>query len=174
MNYERIIKAYLGLGTNLGDRLSNLQRSLKLLFSTPGIELESFSNIYETEPVGGPQQGPFLNACLAINTELSPVDLLLALLSVEEKMQRVREERWGPRIIDFDLLIYEGVTINTPLLQLPHPRLAERDFVLVPLSDIAPELIITSVNKTVQQVLAERKENPDVKLYRLRNWFKTT
>lgn len=162
---KRARKAYLALGTNLGDRLANLNRAVELLFAEPGLELEACSNIYETEPVGGPEQGPFLNACLSVKTDLEPADLLLRMLAVEEKMDRVREERWGPRIIDLDLLIYEDTIMNTPLLQLPHPRLAERDFVLIPLASIAPGLIVPGGIKTVKQILEQRKENKGVKFF---------
>ena len=166
-------KAYLALGTNLGDRLANLKRAPELLLAEPGLELEACSNIYETEPVGGPDQGPFLNVCLSVKTDLSPVTLLLRMLAVEEKMKRVREKRWGPRIIDLDLLIYEATIMNTPLLQLPHPRLAERDFVLIPLANIAPGLLVPGGNRTVQEILDRRKENPGVKFYRPSDWCGT-
>ncbi len=169
----RTKKAYLGLGTNLGDRLANLKCSLDLLFMTPGLQLKDCSCVYETKPVGGPEQGPFLNACVTINTGLFPVELLKTMLSVEEKMKRVRTERWGPRIIDLDLLLYEGAVVNTPLLQMPHPRLKERDFVLIPLADIAPELIIPGSKQSVAQILAARKENPDIELYCGREWCRS-
>lgn len=167
----RIKLAYIGLGTNLGDRLANLKRSLDLILQLPGVQLEACSNIYETKPVGGPEQGPFLNACISVKSNLAPVKLLQAMLAIEHKMKRIRTARWGPRIIDLDLLVYEGTTVNTPVLQLPHPRLKERDFVLIPLADIAPQLIIPGVNQTVGQILAGRKENPDVKLYCRQEWW---
>ncbi len=165
--------AYLGLGTNLGDRLANLNYSLELLFQKPGLQLKACSNIYETKPVGGPEQGLFLNACIALETSLAPGELLQTMLIVEHKMKRVRKERWGPRIIDLDLLVYEGTIVNTPVLQLPHPRLAKRDFVLLPLADIAPELFIPGINQTVKQILAGRKTNSDVKLYPGSDWCRS-
>jgi len=162
--------AYIGLGTNLGNRLINLKRSLELILLLPGIHLEACSNIYETKPVGGPEQGPFLNACISVKSKLAPVELLQAMLAIEHKMKRIRAARWGPRIIDLDLLVYEKTTVNTPVLQLPHPRLKERDFVLIPLSNIAPQLVIPGVNQTVEQILSSRKENPDVRLYCGQEW----
>lgn len=162
--------AYLGLGSNLGDRLSNLKQALALLLADPGLELEMCSGVYETEPVGGPEQGPFLNACVAVKTTLAPVTLLRKMLSVEEKMKRVRAQRWGPRIIDLDLLLYEGVVINTPTLQLPHPRMMERDFVLIPLADIAPDLVIPGSGQKVKMILAARKESPSVAFYCPSDW----
>ncbi len=163
--------ACIGLGTNLGDRLANLKRSLDLFFQLPGVQLEACSNIYETKPVGGPEQGSFLNACISVKSKLAPVELLQAMLAIEHKMKRARAVRWGPRIIDLDLLVYEEITVNTPVLQLPHPRLKERDFVLIPLADIVPQLIIPGVNQTVEQILAGRKENPDVELYCGQEWW---
>jgi len=165
--------AYIGLGSNLGDRLANLKYSLDLLFMTPGLQLEDCSCIYETSPVGGPEQGPFLNACISIKTTLLPVELLKTMLAVEEKMKRVRAERWGPRIIDLDLLHYEGATVNTPLLQIPHPRLKERDFVLVPLADIDPKLIIPGSKQSVEQIVAGRKEITGIISYCSREWCRS-
>ncbi len=163
--HNEIKAAYLGLGSNLGERLNNLKRSLSLLLKNPQIELAACSNIYETAPVGGPEQDPFLNACISIYTKLPPISLLREMHNVENTMKRIREERWGPRIIDLDLLVYEGTIVNTPFLQLPHPRITKRDFVLVPLANIAPDLIIPGTDQTVGQVLAKRTDNPDVKLY---------
>lgn len=172
--HNKINIAYLGLGSNLDERLNNLKRSLSLLFINPQIELAACSNIYETAPVGGPEQDPFLNACISIYTELPPVSLLREMHNVENAMKRIREERWGPRIIDLDLLVYDGTIVNTPFLQLPHPRITKRDFVLVPLANIASDLIISGTDQTVGQVLAKRADNPDVKLYCSQDWFKTS
>jgi len=157
--------AYIALGTNLGERLENLRRALEMLSAEAGILVQAVSSVYETEPVGGPEQGQFLNACAAIATSLTPTALLLTMLDIEEKMGRIRKERWGSRLIDLDLLIYEGITMNTPLLELPHPRLTERDFVLIPLADIAPDLPIPRCGKTVREILSSRPKAKDVKLY---------
>jgi 2-amino-4-hydroxy-6-hydroxymethyldihydropteridine diphosphokinase len=138
--------ACIALGSNLGDRAKNLRTALEMLSQADRIKIDAVSAIYETAPVGGPEQGPYLNACAALTTELPPTKLLLAILDIEEKMGRVREVRWGPRIIDLDLLLYETVMMNTPLLELPHPRMGERDFVLIPLADIAPDLIIPGLS----------------------------
>lgn len=164
--------AYIALGSNMGDRRNNLVKSLDLLFTEPGIKLLACSSIYETEPVGGPDQGPFLNACLAVKTDLPPVKLLKHMLSVEDKMKRVRQQRWGPRIIDLDLLVYADLVMDTPFLQLPHPRLTERDFVLIPLAEIAPDLIIPGKNKSTGQFLAERNTNNMVNLFCPSDWFR--
>jgi 2-amino-4-hydroxy-6-hydroxymethyldihydropteridine diphosphokinase len=158
-------KAYIALGTNLGDRLKNLKRAIELIKGVDNLEVKSVSSVYETKPVGGPEQDHYLNACAQIKSELTPTMLLQKLLEIENIMGRVREERWGPRIIDLDLLVFENVSMNTPLLELPHPRLAERDFVLIPLCDIAPDLVITGGGKTVYNLLSTRPKTDDVTRY---------
>jgi len=164
-------KAYIALGSNLGNRLENLKHSLKLLSTERGITVTAISAVYETEPVGGPGQGPFLNACAKVRTRLTPTILLLEMLDVENNMGRVREERWGPRLIDLDLLVYDRTTISSPLLELPHPRLVERDFVLIPLADIAPNLTIPGQEKTVSEIISNRKSTDDVKLFLPSGWY---
>jgi len=163
--------AYIALGSNLGERTVNLKTALQRLAQTDRVAIDAVSAVFETAPVGGPEQGSYLNACAAIVTELSPTQLLLAMLDIEEKMGRVRDVHWGPRIIDLDLLLYGTTIMNTPLLELPHPRLSERDFVLVPLAAIAPDQIIPGLNRTVAMILAGRPENEDVKLYLPTGWF---
>lgn len=128
-------RAYLGLGSNLEDRLENLRRAVRLLHAGGARVLRS-SRVYETEPVGGPPQGDFLNAVVEVETALSPAELLAACLAVEQEMGRVRGERWGPRVIDVDVLTYGDREISEPGLQVPHPRMHERAFVLVPLLEL--------------------------------------
>ncbi|MGZ8585809.1 MAG: 2-amino-4-hydroxy-6-hydroxymethyldihydropteridine diphosphokinase [Actinomycetota bacterium] len=128
--------AYLGLGANLGDRLGNLQLAVDALGATPGVRVMRSSRVYETEPVGGPEQPEYLNAVLEVRTDLSPRELLRACLAVEDDMGRVRTERWGPRPIDIDVLTYGTETIDEPDLVVPHPRMHERGFVLVPLAEL--------------------------------------
>jgi len=163
--------AYIALGSNLGERTKNLKTALQRLAQTDRVKIGAVSAIFETAPVGGPEQGPYLNACATIVTELSPTQLLLVMLDIEEKMGRVRDVHWGPRLIDLDLLLYEEIVMNTPLLELPHPRMSERDFVLVPLANIAPDQIIPGLNRTVAMILTGRPENEDVKLYLPPGWF---
>lgn len=164
--------AYIALGSNLGDRIENLKRALDLLSDEQEISVIKVSPVYETAPVGGPEQGPFLNACAALETDLPPEKLLLNMLQIEDEMGRVREERWGPRLIDLDLLVYEFETVNTELLVLPHPRLAERGFVLIPLADIAPGLTVPGYNKTVSELLLLLPDNKGISLFQPGNWFK--
>lgn len=164
-------KAYLGLGSNLGRRLENLRNALKQLTSAENIIIMAISSIYETRPVGGPEQGPYLNACVKLATSLSPTKLLLTMQAVEDNLGRIRKERWGPRTIDLDLLIYENILINSPLLELPHPRMTERDFVLIPLAEIAPDLIIPGQAITLKELLLSRSPTEDVVLYQQNPWL---
>jgi 2-amino-4-hydroxy-6-hydroxymethyldihydropteridine diphosphokinase len=131
-------RAFLGLGANLGDRLANLQRAADLLAATPGIVVLRSSRIYETAPVGPPQPD-FLNAVVEVDTTLSPEDLLAACAAVERELHRVRGIPWGPRTIDVDLLAYGDRVIETNELIVPHPRMHERAFVLVPLLELAED-----------------------------------
>jgi 2-amino-4-hydroxy-6-hydroxymethyldihydropteridine diphosphokinase len=129
---------YIGLGSNLGDRRGYLEQALSLLRETPGIEVLRVSSFFETAPVGGPAgQGPYLNAAAAIRTSLPPTDLLKRLLAIESACGRVRAERFGPRTLDLDLLLYGDVVLDSADLTVPHPRLHERLFVLQPLAEIA-------------------------------------
>jgi 2-amino-4-hydroxy-6-hydroxymethyldihydropteridine diphosphokinase len=134
--------ALIGLGSNIGDKAANIRRAIALLTERGDIRLVAASRLYRTAPWGVTEQDWFVNACIAVATELSPHDLLARCLAVEDAMKRVRERRWGPRVIDVDLLVYRDVTLSEPALTLPHPRIAERAFVLVPLAEIAPELKI--------------------------------
>lgn len=130
-------RAFLGLGSNLGDRRRYLRDALA---SLPG--LVAVSPVYETGPVGGPSgQGPYLNLVAELDTDLSPRQLLAVCQRLESAAGRVRAERWGPRTLDVDILWIEGTAVDEPDLVIPHPRMTERRFVLAPLSDLAPELV---------------------------------
>lgn len=133
--------AYLALGSNLGDRLATLQRAVDLLGDRPGVEVVRSSRVYETEPVGPPQPA-FLNAVIEVRTELEPIGLLEACQSVEAELGRVRGERWGPRTLDVDVLTYEDRIVDEPGLVVPHPRMHERGFVLVPLRELVTDPIL--------------------------------
>ncbi len=141
--------AYIGLGSNLDRRYVNLEIALTKLSEDEKISIIEASPVYESKPSGGPPQGDFLNACIKVRTGLSPVSLLRVMLNIEESMGRVRNIKWGPRNIDLDLLIYENIILNTPFLTLPHPHLTKRDFVIIPLSDIAHNLSIPGKKITV-------------------------
>lgn len=133
--------AYLGLGSNLGNRLSLLLSALRRL-PGPGLELRRVSSVYETTPVGVLGQPDFLNLVAEVGTALSPRELLARCLEIEAALGRVRHERWGPRTVDIDLLWMEGERIEVPDLILPHPRMLERGFVLVPLAELVPDLVL--------------------------------
>ncbi|MBM3674245.1 MAG: 2-amino-4-hydroxy-6-hydroxymethyldihydropteridine diphosphokinase [Actinobacteria bacterium] len=130
---------FLGIGSNLGDRLGHLQHALDALAAEPRIRVVAVSPVYETEPVGGPPQGDFLNAVVEIETDLAPHELLHVTQLLEQAALRVREERWGPRTLDVDILVYGEERVSEPDLEIPHPRMAERSFVLAPLHDLAPD-----------------------------------
>jgi len=134
--------AFVGIGSNLGDRESNLRRAIELLSAEDGVEVVAVSEIRETDPFGPVEQGPFLNGAVEVETSLGPQELLGRLLSVENGLGRVRSERWGPRTIDLDLLLYGGERVDEAGLSVPHPRLHERRFVLEPLADLDPTLEI--------------------------------
>jgi 2-amino-4-hydroxy-6-hydroxymethyldihydropteridine diphosphokinase len=127
--------AYVALGSNLGDRLGYLRRAVGALRAAGGIEVAGVSSVYETDPVGPPQP-EYLNAVVRIETELVPHDLLRALKGIERELGRTPSERWGPREIDLDLLLYGEERLDTDELVVPHPRMAERAFVLVPLGEL--------------------------------------
>ena len=134
-------RAYLGIGSNLGDRLGYLQLAVDELNRHPDIAIAAVSRVYETAPVGGPPQDAYLNAVVAIDTDLDPFDLLRECQRIEARAARVRGERWGPRTLDVDVLLVDDCRIDDPALTLPHPRMWERGFVLAPLRDVAPELV---------------------------------
>ena len=144
----------MGLGSNLGDRLANLQRAVELLAARPGLRVERSSRVYETEPVGGPPQPEYLNAVVEVQSTLSPHDLLAACMDVEQRMGRVRAERWGPRIIDIDVLTYDEEEVDEPDLVVPHPRMHERAFVLVPLLELDPDPLIPGRGRISERRLA--------------------
>jgi 2-amino-4-hydroxy-6-hydroxymethyldihydropteridine diphosphokinase len=131
------VRAFLGLGSNLGDRWQHLRGGVAAL-----PDVVATSNVYETDPIGGPEgQGPYLNLVVELDTQRSPRALLEAAHAAEDAAHRVRQERWGPRTLDIDVLLVGDEVLNEPDLVIPHPRLWVRAFVLVPLADLAPELV---------------------------------
>ena len=132
-----ILRAVVGLGANVGDRLASLRAAVRALGER--CDLEATSRVYETAPVGGPQQDDYLNAAVRVEWPGTPEELLDAVLAIEQSLGRVRRERWGPRVIDLDVLWIEGLAVASERLVVPHPRLIERAFALVPLLDVAPD-----------------------------------
>jgi 2-amino-4-hydroxy-6-hydroxymethyldihydropteridine diphosphokinase len=139
-------RAYLSLGSNLGDKRGAIAQALRRLEGMPDLTVVARSTDYRTPPWGDTDQDWFVNACAAVETGLSPQALLRACLSVEESLGRVRTRKWGPRIIDIDLIDYGGRTIRDEALTLPHPFALQRPFVLVPLAEIAPDLELGGVS----------------------------
>jgi 2-amino-4-hydroxy-6-hydroxymethyldihydropteridine diphosphokinase len=135
-------KAFVGIGSNLGEREAYVRRALELLAAEEGIDVVAVSELRETEPVGPVEQGRFVNGAALLQTELSPRELLGRLLAIEGRLGRIRNERFGPRTIDLDLLVYGDAVVDEPGLTVPHPRLHERRFALEPLADLAPDLVV--------------------------------
>lgn len=159
--------AAIGLGSNLGDRERHLQAALDGLVKAGGIELVATSTFISTKPLGPPGQCDYLNAVCLVRTTRRPLALLGLLRRIEARRgrDRVHGERWGPRTLDLDLLLYDGEVIHHPQpplqLHVPHPGLIHRRFVLEPLCEIAPDLVVPPLNKTVSQLLSELMENED-------------
>jgi 2-amino-4-hydroxy-6-hydroxymethyldihydropteridine diphosphokinase len=150
--------AYIALGSNLGDRRSLLEQALQLLREQPGVRVTAVSSYHETEPVGGPGgQGMYLNAAAELQTDLAPAELLRLLLDVERRLGRVRAERFGPRTIDLDLLLYGDAVSDDAELTLPHLRMHERLFVLKPLAEIAPRARHPRLGLTVREMLERQR-----------------
>ena len=151
----------LGLGSNLGDREENLRTAFRLLTTEKKIQIKKISSLYETEPIGVTEQNAFLNTVVIITTKLSPEELVKYCLAVETRMGRVREIRWGPRNIDIDLLCYDNLSIQTELLTIPHPRMKERRFVLIPLLEVAGNISLNG-NISIDEALANCSDNSAV------------
>lgn len=142
----------IALGSNLGDCRAILEAALETLATTPEITLQAKSTWYKTKAIGPPQPD-YLNGCALLQVQTTPQQLLELLLKIEAQFGRIRRERWEPRSLDLDLLLYDDLIIETPTLQLPHPRMNERAFVLLPLSEIAPNWIEPVSNKAIAELL---------------------
>ena len=148
------MRAFIGLGANLGHREATIARAVELVSQAEGVDIVAVSSLRETEPWGPVEQPPYLNGAVEVETELRPRALLEVLLGVERALGRDRSgERWGPRTIDLDLLLYEDVDVDEPGLTVPHPRLHERLFALEPLAELAPDAVVPGLG-TVAELLA--------------------
>ncbi|MBN4000932.1 2-amino-4-hydroxy-6-hydroxymethyldihydropteridine diphosphokinase [Nostoc sp. LPT] len=147
-------RSAVALGSNIGDSQAILEAAIETLAQTPGIVLEARSHWYQTKAVGPPQPD-YLNGCVTLQVEILPQQLLEILLGIEQQFGRVRQEHWGPRTLDLDLLLYDDITLDTPNLQIPHPRMRDRAFVLVPLAEIAPDWIEPVSGCVIKELLKE-------------------
>ena len=157
------ITAYIGIGSNLGTPEKNCTKAIEKISNTKDIKIISKSSFYQTEPIGGVQQGWFVNSAIEIETDLSPENLLSVLLNLELAMGRIRKEKWGPRLIDLDLLLYGNLVLKKQELTLPHPEIQNRKFVLTPMSEIAENLIHPTLKKTIKTLLQESSDVTIVK-----------
>jgi 2-amino-4-hydroxy-6-hydroxymethyldihydropteridine diphosphokinase len=153
----------IALGSNLGDSINILKDSLQSLDRIPGITLQAVSSWYRTKPVGNPQPD-YLNGCAMLEAQQSPQELLVLLQAIELQFGRIRKEKWGARTLDLDLILYENLIIDTPDLQIPHPRMRDRAFVLIPLAEIAPDAVDPVTQKTISQ-LAKIVDNSGVEIF---------
>lgn len=154
---------YLGLGSNLGDREMHLCAALDFLELSPEIAVGAVSSIYETEPWGMRAQPAFLNLVCGVSTTMHPEDLLEAVLNIEQRLGRRRVEHWGPRTVDIDLLVCGEMMHQSSVLIVPHPHLHERLFVLTPLAELAPHLVVPGLNRCVETLLADCQDTGAVK-----------
>jgi len=158
-------RAFLSLGSNIGKREDSLYKAIKQLEDTGHIAVLNYSSIYETDPVGYTEQNTFLNLVIEIVTDYLPTELLDTCLGIEKRMGRKRVIRWGPRNIDIDILLFNNQRIETEKLQIPHPRMKNRAFVLVPFKEIASEIMVPGINQTINE-LVERISTKGVRLWK--------
>jgi 2-amino-4-hydroxy-6-hydroxymethyldihydropteridine diphosphokinase len=163
--------AFIGIGSNLGDREFNIRRAIQLMGCNPKINVLALSSLYETEPVGFSDQPDFLNCVVKAETQLPPRELLRSLKEIEGEIGRRPGPRWGPRRIDLDILFYEDLTLDEEELTIPHPKAHERLFVLIPLREIAPDLIHPRLGRSVRQLIDDLdKRDQGVRLYGKLSW----
>ena len=156
-------RVYIGLGSNVGDRLQFLQRAVKHLGETIGVQVRDVSTVYETEPVGPAAQGWFLNAVVAVDTRLSPITLLQQTQAIERALGRETTYHWGPRTIDLDILLYGDTQVNTATLTIPHAELCQRAFVMIPLLELVPGLVLpdgTEVSACLRRLMPLQQGRP--------------
>ena len=147
--------AYIGIGSNLDSPAENCLKADQHLHQHPGITVVARSSLYQSEPFGKTDQDWFINSVAQVKTSLSPEGLLKTCLSIEQEMGRTRNEKWGPRIIDLDILFYDDLIVQQEGLEIPHPGIPERSFVLAPMNEIAPDFIHPRLKKTIESLLQE-------------------
>jgi 2-amino-4-hydroxy-6-hydroxymethyldihydropteridine diphosphokinase len=152
--------AYIGIGSNVGDREVNCRKAIELLAESG--KVVSVSSLYRTEPVGYHEQEDFINAVAKVETDRTPAELLTVCRAIEDRLGRKRSLRWGPRTADLDILLYGNQVVNQPGLSIPHPRMAVRKFVLIPLVEIAPDAVDPLLHRTAAQLLEELNDRHTV------------
>jgi len=155
--------AYIGIGSNLGTSGKNCVEAIEKISTNDHIKIISKSSFYKTAPIGDIEQDWFINSVIRVDTKLNPKELLLTLLNIESEMGRIRKEKWGPRLIDLDLLFYDKLILNQEGITLPHPEIQKRNFVLVPLNEISENLTHPILKKTVKTLLQESSDDTEVK-----------
>ncbi|MGP4082989.1 2-amino-4-hydroxy-6-hydroxymethyldihydropteridine diphosphokinase [Pseudalkalibacillus sp. R45] len=160
---------FIALGSNIGNRSVFLRRALKEIDSLHGTQIERASSIYETEPIGYTDQEAFLNMVALVRTELGALELLGKLQTIENKLKRTREIHWGPRTIDLDILLYNQENIQTEVLKIPHPRMLERGFVMIPLYELQPDLHFPHTDENFSEIIEERIDNKGVYVWKRNN-----
>ncbi|HXI10242.1 MAG TPA: 2-amino-4-hydroxy-6-hydroxymethyldihydropteridine diphosphokinase [Thermodesulfobacteriota bacterium] len=153
------MRVFISMGSNLGDRVANCREAVRRLAGYDGVRVVKTSSLYETEPWGVTDQGPFINAVVEIDTGLAPEPLFELLKSIEAEMGRTKGRRWGPRLIDLDLIFYGDRVVDTERLKVPHPSVEERAFVLVPLSELAPGFTHPASGRPVSEILSGLPES---------------
>ncbi|WP_419954807.1 2-amino-4-hydroxy-6-hydroxymethyldihydropteridine diphosphokinase [Neobacillus niacini] len=161
--------AFIALGSNIGDRYDYLSKAVERLVSHSKIQLVNTSSVYETDPVGYEEQDLFLNMVMEIQTDLSAFELLDFCLKVELELGRKREIMWGPRTVDLDILLYNQENIKSEKLMIPHPRMLERNFVMIPLSEINPNITIPNTEKPLEVWIEELANKEGVRVWKRKN-----
>ncbi len=147
------MKAYVGIGSNIGDQINNCLKAISMINSTDGCSVVKRSSFYRTEPVGYKDQAWFVNCVILLKTGFSPDKLFFRLQEIEKVMGRKKKIRWGPRLIDLDIIMYDDLVMDNGNLSIPHPLMHKRRFVLVPMNEIAPEVIHPVLNKSIREIL---------------------
>ncbi|MFE8698838.1 2-amino-4-hydroxy-6-hydroxymethyldihydropteridine diphosphokinase [Cytobacillus sp. FJAT-53684] len=162
-------EAYIALGSNIGDRFENLKQAIECLKAISEVDLVSVSSVYETDPVGYEDQEQFLNMVIQVKTGFTPFKLLDVCLEIEKELGRKRDIRWGPRTIDLDILLYNQENIKTEKLFIPHPRMQERAFVIIPLLEIQPNIKLPSMEIPLQAILEDIPDREGVRIWKRKN-----
>lgn len=163
------MEAYIALGSNMGNRVEFLKNAIQKINLHPSIDVEETSSIYETDPIGYTDQAEFLNMVIKVNTDLSVFELLDELQNIEKFFDRKREVKWGPRTLDLDILLYNHENIETEQLIVPHPRMHERAFVLIPLFEVNKDIIIPTIREPLSSIIDQLQNKEGVRIWKQKN-----